>query len=366
MNRGLEPVMKAGQGQHFSVPVWKKHRFSVNSVKPIIKILYLLDIWPPFMQLYEILLCSNWKPTWGEETLESLWGFSRTQRAQRWSLPWSESVWSSPAPEFHRPAPLPRLHHQPPEGWKKSSVSDSGTLYNSKRLHKTCLPQLVTSFQVTYLFLQLPVWYAEEIYLQCAVATNTGGVVSVSGAGGVMFLCSWWEVELQYSPVEEFVVGVLGSLHISTHTVHDLNQLLQLLLQALLDQNPAYQFSNIVTSSHVMVSTIKTEIVYLPRPPVCTVQLSSRTTLHSPSVEIIIHKKLFNVYISHLLNASFVEYAYHIMDIWFITIIITYVICICTHTWRQMINLWVFKVKGQGHWLPLFVSGRGGGVSLNE
>lgn len=35
------------------------------------------------------------------------------------------------------------------------------------------------------------------------------------------------------SPVKEFVVDVLGSLHICTHGVDDLNQLLQLLLQRL-------------------------------------------------------------------------------------------------------------------------------------
>lgn len=37
----------------------------------------------------------------------------------------------------------------------------------------------------------------------------------------------------RHSPVEEFVVGVLSSLHVSADTINDLNQLLQLLLQRL-------------------------------------------------------------------------------------------------------------------------------------
>lgn len=38
------------------------------------------------------------------------------------------------------------------------------------------------------------------------------------------------------SPVEQLVVDVLGLLHVGAHAVHDLNQLLQLLLQTLEDQ----------------------------------------------------------------------------------------------------------------------------------
>lgn len=36
-----------------------------------------------------------------------------------------------------------------------------------------------------------------------------------------------------YSPVEELVVDVLGSVHVGTNAIYDLNQLLQLLLQSL-------------------------------------------------------------------------------------------------------------------------------------
>lgn len=56
--------------------------------------------------------------------------------------------------------------------------------------------------------------------------------ISVS-AGSMMFLDCWCEVKHRYSPVEEFVVDVLGSLHVGAHTIDDLNQLLQLLLQRL-------------------------------------------------------------------------------------------------------------------------------------
>lgn len=44
-----------------------------------------------------------------------------------------------------------------------------------KRLCETCLQWFFTSFSKAYLFLQLPVWYAEEIYFHCTVGTNEQG-----------------------------------------------------------------------------------------------------------------------------------------------------------------------------------------------
>lgn len=40
----------------------------------------------------------------------------------------------------------------------------------------------------------------------------------------------------RYSPVEELIVDVLGSVHVGTNAVDNLNQLLQLILQSLWDQ----------------------------------------------------------------------------------------------------------------------------------
>lgn len=113
-------------------------------------------------------------------------------------------------------------------------VSKSATiLYDSKNT----MHDFSTSFSLTYLFLQLPVWYAEEIYFHCTVKTKktrdemASVQINVSLPGSTNFF--FLDVQHWYSPVEEFVVDVLGSLHVCIHSINHLNQLLELLLQTL-------------------------------------------------------------------------------------------------------------------------------------
>lgn len=117
--------------------------------------------------------------------------------------------------------------------------------------------------------------------------------ISVSVPGSATFLLCCWAAEHGHSPVEELVVDVLGSLHVCTHAINHLNQLLQLLLQSLhcqytVDNILLISFQASVCEIHtwrlLLLGLVLTS-VYLPRPLVYIVQLSSRTTPHFLSVK---------------------------------------------------------------------------------